>query len=208
MWLELQKFLTPEYIIQFGGLTLFFLIVFLESGTLIGVFMPGESLLFVAGLSCRLGLWNYSLLIILFIAFLAAILGTFFGYYVGAKSRYALIQKPDTFWFKRSLFAKVKLFFSKYRRLSLLIGRFFPVLRSLLPIFAGIVRMHFGYFTLYSLLSVSVWSFTCVALGYWCGDTFPEIKQYMVYSMLGLVLITAIPLVKKFADMMKKKYEI
>jgi membrane-associated protein len=131
------------------------------------------------------------------VAFVAAILGTFFGYYVGAKSRYALIQKPDTFWFKRSLFAKVKLFFSKYRKLSLLIGRFFPVLRSLLPIFAGIVRMHFGYFVVYSLLGVSVWAFGFVLLGYWCGDTFPEIKQYMAYSLLSLAIITIAPLFKK-----------
>jgi membrane-associated protein len=197
MLADLQEFLTPEYIIRFGGLSLFFIIIFLESGTLIGVFMPGESLLFVAGLSCRLEIWKHSLWTILLVAFVAAILGTFFGYYVGAKSRYALIQKPDTFWFKRSLFAKVKLFFSKYRKLSLLIGRFFPVLRSLLPIFAGIVRMHFGYFVVYSLLGVSVWAFGFVLLGYWCGDTFPEIKQYMAYSLLSLAIITIAPLFKK-----------
>ncbi len=194
---DLQNFLTPEYIIQFGGLTLFFCIIFIESGTLIGIFMPGESLLFVAGLSSRLGLWNHSLLVILVIAFLAAMSGTFFGYYVGAKSRYSLIKKTDSMWFKRRHFARVKIFFRKYRSLSLLIGRFFPVLRSLLPIFAGIVRMHFGYFTLYSFTGVFVWTIGFVLLGYWCGDVFPEIKQYMSYSLIGLVLISVIPLFRK-----------
>jgi membrane-associated protein len=202
---DLQNFLTPEYIIQFGGLTLFFCIIFIESGTLVGIFMPGESLLFVAGLSCRLSLWNHSLFIILIIAFSAAMLGTFFGYYTGAKSRYSLIKKQDSTWFKRRHFARVKVFFRKYRRLSLLIGRFFPVLRSLLPIFAGIVRMHFGYFTLYSLTGVFVWSIGFILLGYWCGDVFPEIKAYMSYSLIGLAIISIVPLVKKILPEKKGK---
>lgn len=197
MWQDLQQWLTPEYIVQFGGLSLFFWIIFLESGTLVGIFMPGESLLFVGGLSSKLALWHHSLTVLLITAFLAAILGTYFGYYTGAKSRYALIEKPDTWWFKRSLFAKVKLFFRKYRSLSLLIGRFFPVLRSLLPIFAGIVRMDITQFSLYSFAGVSVWSFSFVLLGYWCGDVFPEVKDYIVYSLVMIVLISIAPVLRK-----------
>jgi membrane-associated protein len=197
MWQELQQLITPEYIVQFGGLSLFFWIIFLESGTLVGIFMPGESLLFVGGLSSKLGLWHHSVTLLLIIAFVAAMLGTFFGYYTGAKSRYALIEKPDTWWFKRSQFAKVKLFFRKYRSLSLLVGRFFPVLRSLLPIFAGIVRMNFTYFSLYSFIGVLIWSVSFVLLGYWCGDIFPEIKDYLGYSLIGLAIISIAPVLQK-----------
>jgi membrane-associated protein len=193
----LQGFLTPESILEFGGLTLFFLIIFAESGTLIGIFLPGESLLFVAGLSCRLELWHHSLPTLLFVAFIAAILGTLFGYYTGAKSRYTLIHKKDSLFFKRSHFAKAKLFFRKYRSLALLIGRFFPVLRSLLPIFAGIVRMNFKNFALYSLVGISVWALSFVLLGYWFGNFFPEIKAYVGYSLLMVVLITVAPLLRK-----------
>jgi membrane-associated protein len=193
----LQGLLTPESILEFGGLTLFFLIIFAESGTLIGIFLPGESLLFVAGLSCRLELWHHSLPTLLLVAFLAAILGTLFGYYTGAKSRYTLIHKKDSLFFKRSYFAKAKLFFRKYRSLALLIGRFFPVLRSLLPIFAGIVRMNFRDFALYSLGGISIWALSFVLLGYWFGNVFPEIKAYVGYSLLMVVLITVAPLLRK-----------
>ncbi len=196
-WQFIENFATPESILEFGGLTLFFWIIFAESGTLVGIFLPGESLLFVAGLSSRLELWHHSLPILLATSFTAAVLGTLFGYYTGAKSRYKLIQKEDGLFFKRRHFARAKLFFRRYRSTALLIGRFFPVLRSLLPIFAGIVRMHFGHFSAYSLTGISIWSLSFVLLGYWCGDVFPEVKEYVGYSLLMVVLITLAPLIRK-----------
>jgi membrane-associated protein len=196
-WQFLQNFATPEALLEFGGLTLFFWIIFAESGTLVGIFLPGESLLFVAGLSCRLELWHHSLEILLLTSFLAAILGTLFGYYTGAKSRYALINRKEGLFFKRRHFARAKLFFRRYRSTALLVGRFFPVLRSLLPIFAGIVRMHFGYFAAYSLTGIAVWAASFVLLGYWCGNVFPEVKDYVAYSLLIVVLLAVLPVLKK-----------
>jgi len=184
--------------IQLGGLTLLFIVIFLECGTLIGVFLPGESLLFVTGLSCKIGVLEKPLSAVLITAFLAGILGTLFGYYTGAKSRYKLIHKKDDWLFKRRYFAKTKLVFRRYRGRSLLIGRFFPVLRSVLPIFAGIVRMHFGWFLAYSLLGMSVWSQSFVLLGYWLGEVMPEIKDYFVYAVAGLLAISIVPPLLKY----------
>lgn len=201
----LSNLLNPEYIVLTGGLLLIFIVAFAENGLPVGVVLPGESLLFVAGVYSHPNLLEGSsspLPQLLVTAFVAVFSGSLFGYYTGLKSGPLILERPDGRFYKRRYLSRARLILHRYRALALLIGRFIPVVRTLMPIAAGILKMPFRTFFFYNLLSISVYTPAFVLMGYWAGHLIPDIRQYLVFSLIGLALLFFGPVL---APLLKKK---
>ena len=170
---EWTQLLNPEFYItlEIGGIQLglyiVLFIVFAETGLFAGFFLPGDSLLFLAGIYSRdlienfiyipSDLVNVTLLSVLIA--IAGVAGNMVGYWFGAKSGYYLFKKEDSFWFKKKYLLQSKDFFEKYGGKAIIFARFLPIFRTFAPIIAGIVSMDKKKFMFFNILSSFLWSF-------------------------------------------------
>src|SRR3990167_6091883 len=136
-------------LIQYVGYPGLFTAVFLESGVFFGFFLPGASMLFTAGLLASQGIFNIWILIPL--VTIAAILGDNVGYWFGNKVGIRLFERPDSRFFKREHLARAKEFYDKYGARTVVIGRFIPILRTFVPIVAGMVGMNYRKFIFFNI---------------------------------------------------------
>jgi membrane-associated protein len=168
-----------------------FIIVFLESGILFA--LPGDSLLFTAGLFASAYGLNIFLLIALI--FFATFLGGLAGYEIGVHlvklRRFAFFNKI----LKQEYIDRAHEFFIKYGKFAITISRFVVIIRTFLPIVAGIVRMPYKFYIKYSLISSVLWSTVMTLLGYFLGQIFPQIKDYIMWIMVFVVAGSCVPLV-------------
>lgn len=176
-----------------------FIIVFLESGIFFP--LPGDSLLFTAGLlASGTGLNLYLLIPLIFLAtFLGGIAGYIIGVYLEHLHKYAFFRKI----IKKEHLDKAHEFFEKHGRLAIVLSRFVPLVRTFVPIVAGIARMNFGKFIRYSFLSSVLWSTIVTLLGYFLGKRFPHLHEYIPYLVIVVVLASVIPLA--FAWLRRRK---
>jgi membrane-associated protein len=210
--MELFEYLfNPKWIfLNFGNtaLAIVLLIVFAETGIFIGFFLPGDSLLFTAGIFGDLLSKSFYevpfFVIMLFVAF-CAFLGNLTGYWFGNKSGKMLYKKKDSFLFKRRYLIMAKLFYTKYSGFALILSRFLPIFRTFSPIIAGIVKMNFRIFLLYNLIGAFLWTFSVMSAGYYLDKIFPNLKNHLEWIILGLVLFTTVPVVLKLVFSAKKK---
>ncbi len=210
-WTQL---LNPEFYInlQLGGVPVgiyvVLFIVFAETGLFAGFFLPGDSLLFLAGIySSELmntlipiesDFINVTLLAVL--VAVAGILGNTFGYWFGFKSGSYLYNKKDSFWFKKKYLIQSHDFFEKHGGRAIIFARFFPIIRTFAPIVAGVVKMDHKKFMLYNIISSFLWSFTLIFAGHYLYELFLsefniDLKSYIEYIILIIVAITTVPLV-------------
>ena len=215
--LELLQFtwtdlLNPEFYIQNGGLWLFLFIVFAETGLFAGFFLPGDSLLFLAGIYSRDLIENIlfiendfaNVVLLSTLVALAGILGNVVGYWFGSKSGYYLYNKEDSFWFKRKYLVQSKDFFEKYGGKAIIFARFLPIFRTFAPIVAGIVSMDKKKFMFYNILSSFIWSFTLIFAGHYLYGFLLEnyqidLKEHIEIIVIALVGITVLPVIYKFS---------
>jgi membrane-associated protein len=204
-WDYLQNLTDAQSIISRGGFYFLLVVVFAETGLFFGFFLPGDYLLFMAGLLCSAGKVdvNISTLVLSLIA--AGILGNFTGYWFGYRTGPVLFNKNDSLFFKKRYVILASDFYNKYGGMALILGRFFPIVRTFAPIFAGVVKVNLKKFALYNLIGCVAWVCTFTLGGFFLGKKFPQLKDYMEYVVLGLVIITTIPLVvayirKKIAE--------
>lgn len=187
-----------EDLIRNGGLFLITLIVFAENGIFFGFFLPGDYLLFSSGLFCGTGDFPVSILLLLLCITSAAILGSYtgflFGKYVGQK----LLNAKDTWYFKREYIIKTRYYYIKYAGNTLLIGRFLPIVRTFAPILAGIIKMDFKKFLFYNALGGFIWVFSLVLSGYFLGQKFPQILNYLQYIILLFIALTSVVVLRGF----------
>ena len=162
-----KNLIDPLFYINFSidgvkvGLWLVLFIVFAETGLFAGFFLPGDSLLFLAGIYSRELIENFMFVdsdflnVVILAALVAAagILGNTVGYWFGAKSGYYLYNKQDTFWFKKKYLVQSKDFFEKHGGRAIILARFLPIFRTFAPIVAGIVMMKKKKFMLYNVIS-------------------------------------------------------
>src|SRR5690606_28921234 len=132
-----QNLIDPEKLIHTGGLLLIILVIFLENGVFFGFFLPGDTLLFTAGLLCSTGTFDVAIDTLCVSIILAAIFGNLFGYYFGKKVGENFAVKKDTMLFKKKYLFAAEIFFQKYGGMALIMGRFLPIIRTFAPIFAG-----------------------------------------------------------------------
>ncbi|MGO4772514.1 DedA family protein [Flavobacterium sp. W22_SRS_FK3] len=211
-WTQL---INPEFYITLSiggfqiGLFIVLFIVFAETGLFAGFFLPGDSLLFLAGIYSRELIENMvfisnDFLNVFILSFLVAIMGVFgnmTGYWFGAKSGYYLFKKEDTFWFKKKYLLQSKDFFEKYGGKAIIYARFLPIFRTFAPIIAGIVSMDKKKFMFYNVLSSFLWSFILIFSGHYLYGVFLkqgiDLKHHIEYIIIIIVIISTFPVLLK-----------
>ncbi len=168
------------------------LIIFAETGLLIGFFLPGDSLLFTAGLLAGQEKLNIALL--LPGVFIAAFVGDQLGYTIGQKIGPRLFNKPDSRFFKQEYVTHTKNFFAKHGSKTIVIARFVPVVRTFAPVLAGVGEMDRRTFVIYNLVGAFLWAVGITLLGYALGDLVGEsIDKYLLPIIAAIILISLIP---------------
>lgn len=185
----------PEVIIKTGGLFLILLIIFAENGVFFGFFLPGDTLLFTTGLLASTGKFDVPITTLLLTISIAAYLGSMFGYYFGKKTSSKLFSKDDSLFFKKKYMFAAEAFFIRYGAVALIMARFLPIIRTFAPIFAGIIRYPYGKFFIYTIIGGTLWVISLVGGGYLLGQIFPKSKDYLEYIIVGIVIVTWIPVV-------------
>jgi membrane-associated protein len=168
------------------------LIVFAETGLLIGFFLPGDSLLFTAGVlagQSRLDLW-----LLLPGAFIAAVAGDQVGYMIGHRAGPRLFRKPDSRLFKQEYVARTHEFFEHHGTKAVVLARFVPVVRTFMPVLAGVGRMERRLFTIYNLIGAFIWAVGVTLLGFALGNAIgSNIDTYLLPLIALVIVISLIP---------------
>jgi membrane-associated protein len=188
-------FLDPQQLIEKGGLLLVSLIIFAESGLFFGFFLPGDSLLFISGFLASDAGGNVlpPLPITAGCLFLAAVLGDQVGYWFGRKVGPALFRRPDSRFFKQSHVDKAHGFFTRYGKKTIVLARFVPVVRTFVPIVAGVGDMDYRTFTTYNVLGGFLWAVGITTAGYFLGQV-DWVKDHVEIVALAVVAISLIPI--------------
>jgi membrane-associated protein len=202
-WEYLRTLTEAESIISSGGFYLLLIVVFAETGLFFGFFLPGDYLLFLAGILSAAGIIQVPIYTLVLSLIGAGILGNYAGYWFGYRTGPVLFSKNDSLFFKKRYIAVAEEFYDKYGGMALILGRFFPIVRTFAPIFAGVVKVDIKKFTLYNIIGSVAWVTTLTLAGYFLGRRFPQLKDYLQYIVLGLIIITTVPLIFAFV---KKKF--
>ena len=187
--------INSEKLIHYGGLALLLMVIFAETGLVIGFIFPGDALLFTAGLLCGSDL-VVSIWLLLLTAAAAAITGNITGYFTGKIFGQRLLLKKDSFFFKQRYFDKSRDYYEKYGGVALVAGRFLPVIRTFVPILAGTIVINFWRFNLYNITGAVLWTGTLIPLGYLVGKKIPASIDNIEYFVLGITLVTMTILVR------------
>ncbi|HMG07602.1 MAG TPA: VTT domain-containing protein [Mucilaginibacter sp.] len=211
-WEHLQNLTDAQSIISRGGFYLLLVVVFAETGLFFGFFLPGDYLLFMAGLLCSAGKVDVSISTLVLSLIGAGILGNFTGYWFGYRTGPVLFNKNDSLFFKKRYVTLASEFYNKYGGMALILGRFFPIVRTFAPIFAGVVKVDIKRFTLYNFIGSFTWVCTFTLSGFFLGKRFPQLENYLQYIVLGLIVVTSIPLIvayirKKLTEAKEKDKE-
>ena len=189
-------FLDSTYLINTFGLIGIMAIIFAETGLLIGFFLPGDSLLFTAGLLVAGGLVA-PLWVVLLLLPVAAVLGNLVGYWIGRKAGPAVFNKPDSRLFKAEYVDRSQAFFDKNGARTIVLARFVPVIRTFATVMAGASRMDFRRYALYSVIGGVLWAAGVTLLGYWLGQI-ELVREHVEVFILGIVAISLIPVALEF----------
>ncbi|MGH7726076.1 MAG: DedA family protein [Candidatus Eiseniibacteriota bacterium] len=171
------------------GLFGVFAVVFAETGLLIGFFLPGDSLLFTAGFLASQGVFDIGWLSTG--CFVAAVLGNIAAYSFGHRVGRRLFERPASRFFKREYLVKAHSFYEKYGASALIIARFMPVVRVFAPIVAGVGLMDYRKFMFFNILGGALWCFGLTWLGYWLGNTIPDVDRYLL-PIIGLIILVSV----------------
>lgn len=202
----LKQLTNPESIIHYGGLWLLLFVVFAETGLFIGFFLPGDSLIFISGLLCatKPHLLNISIFWLIILLISSAVIGNIVGYWFGKKTGENLFQKKDTFLFRKKHLETTKLFYEKHGGKSLILGRFLPIIRTFAPILAGVIKVDFKLFMIYNIAGASLWIISLTSIAFFLGIEFPQTENYIGYIVIGLIIITTIPVLITYLKNRKK----
>jgi membrane-associated protein len=226
-WTQL---LQPQFYIQNGGLWLILFVVFAETGLMAGFFLPGDSLLFVAGIFAHQddkggpglayqflklfgaqglsGEW-FDLILLWLLISVAGILGNMAGFWFGKKSGPFLFHRKDTFFFRKKYLYQAKEFYDINGGGTVVAARFLPIIRTFAPIIAGVVDMDKKKFMLYNVIGSVAWVFSMIFAGHflqkWIWDLFQfDLKKHLEVIVLGIVLLTTAPVIIKLLTGKKK----
>jgi membrane-associated protein len=198
MWDFIKELTDPKSIIIHGGVALLLFVIFSETGLFVGFFLPGDSLVFISGLLCatKPQLLHTSIVPLVISMSVAAIMGNMVGYWFGRRVGPALFNREDGWLFKKKYVSVTHDFYAKHGGKTLVLGRFLPIIRTFAPILAGVIQIGFKRFMLYNILGAGLWISALTFSGYYLGNTFPGISSYIGYIVIGLIIITAIPVLR------------
>jgi membrane-associated protein len=187
--------LDPEELLRKGGLALLALIVFAESGLLVGFFLPGDSLLFIAGFLSSDAGGNVlpPLPLVLLVTFVAAVAGDQVGYLFGRKVGPALFDKPDSRIFKQRYVEKAHTFFERHGAKTIVLARFVPIVRTFAPIVAGVGEMRYRTFVTFNVVGGFLWAVGVTTLGYYLGEI-DVVKDNIEIAIVVIVTVSVLPM--------------
>ncbi|MGA0559434.1 DedA family protein [Larkinella sp. VNQ87] len=198
-----QYLLNSEEIIQTGGLVLITLIIYIENGIFFGFFLPGDYLLFLSGVFAGTRTLDVPLPLLLVCIFGAAVLGSLTGYLTGRYFGDRLQNRPDSLFFKKKHIETTREYFLKYGSRTLIVARFLPVVRTFAPILSGLIRMNFRYFMLYNVIGGAVWVLSLVGGGFYFGEKFPWIVDYVHYIIIFFLAVTTFTVIRGYLNARK-----
>ncbi|MCL2297217.1 MAG: DedA family protein [Proteobacteria bacterium] len=183
-----------NFVAQYGVwvYALLFIIIFAETGFVIFPFLPGDSLLFIAGTVAAATVLDVHTIVILLIT--AAILGDSVNYAIGRKIGQRVYTWQDSRWYKRAYLMRTQMFYEKYGSMTIIIARFVPIVRTFAPFLAGVVAMSYPRFLTYNIVGGVLWITSLVYLGYFFGNI-PFIKNNLSFFVFGIILISLIPII-------------
>ncbi|WP_277441226.1 VTT domain-containing protein [Streptomyces sp. SPB162] len=191
------SWLDPDHLINSFGLWGVLLIVFAESGLLIGFFLPGDSLLFTTGLLVAGGTLKTPLWLVTLLVVVAAIVGDQVGFLFGRKVGPSLFRRPDSRLFKQENIEKAHAFFEKHGPKSIVLARFVPIVRTFTPIIAGVSRMNYRTFVTYNIIGGTLWGGGVTLLGYWLGQI-AFVHENIELILVAIVLVSVVPIAIEF----------
>lgn len=195
---DLKELINPMSIIQYGGFWLLLAVIFAETGLFIGFFLPGDSLLFIAGLLVANGKLDANIVVLVLSVIVAAVVGNLVGYFFGYKLGPTLFKKEDSLIFKKKYLDMTQSFYDRHGKVAIILGRFLPIIRTFVPILAGAIRLDFKRFFLYNILGAAAWVPVMTLLGYFLGKTVPGVANYLDVIVIVLIIITIIPVIRTY----------
>ena len=179
------------HLLKTAGYLGLFGIIFAESGLFIGFFLPGDSLLFTAGFLASQGLFN--IWILCMGTFISAVLGDNVGYSFGRKIGPMIFSKEDSLFFHKNNLDKAKAFYEKHGKKTIILARFLPGVRTFAPILAGVGKMDYSTFFSYNIIGGLIWAVGLPLIGYFLGNTVPNIDKYLIPIVLLIIFLSTTP---------------
>ena len=180
-----------QQLLQTVGYIGIFLIVFAESGLFFGFFLPGDSLLFTAGLLAARGFFNAPLLVLL--CFVAAVTGDNVGYAFGRRVGPRIFTREDSRFFHKQHVERARTFYDKYGKKTILLARFVPFVRTFAPIVAGVGQMPYATFVFYNVVGGALWAIGLPLAGFYLHALIPDVDRYLLPIVGVIVMISVIP---------------
>ncbi len=202
---SISDLFNPEALLRYGGVTLLLVIVFAESGLFLGFFLPGDSLLFVAGLLADSKYLSPPVLVIWLLLLTAAIAGAQVGFWFGKNAGNYLESRKENLFYKKKYLESTRSFYDRYGNSALILGRFLPIVRTFIPILAGMVKMENRKFGMLNMVGATSWVSTMFFAGYGLGNAFPGISEHLELIVGGMILITAVPVWITMSKVRQKK---
>ena len=188
----MKQFLDPHYILHTFGLIGVVVAIFAESGLLIGILLPGDSLLFTAGLFAATQK-AFSIETLLVLGFLAAVVGDNVGYGIGRRTGPALFKRDDSKIFKRRHLERATRFYERHGRKTIILARFLPVVRTLAPMVAGATEMPYRTFLVFNVVGGFLWAIGVPTAGYFLGKSVPSIDRYLLPIVVVIAKLSLLP---------------
>jgi membrane-associated protein len=182
--------LDPTHLIDTFGLVGLLVILFAECGLLIGFFLPGDTLLFSAGLLIAIGRWDLPIATVAVLAVLAAIAGNLVGYWIGRTTGPKVFARPDSRLFRPEYVTRSEAFFDRFGPITIVLARFVPIVRTVATVLAGVSKMRFGLYVVYSVIGAVLWASGVLLAGYWLGHI--EFVRKTVEPLIDPILICVI----------------
>lgn len=180
-----------QTLLRVGGYSGLFAIVFAESGLLIGLFLPGDSLLFTAGFLASQGVFHIGLLLPL--AIVAAVLGDSTGYWFGHMVGPAIFKREDSLLFHKHNLRRAEQFYQKHGGQAIVLARFMPIVRTFAPILAGVGSMQYGSFLMYNILGGTLWGGGLTLAGFLLGNSIPNPDRYLLPVIALIIILSVLP---------------
>ena len=177
--------------LEAAGLVGFYLVIFAESGILLGIIFPGNSLLFTAGFLASQGIFNIFAVVIGGI--LAAVFGGYSGYAIGHRFGPRVFSRPNSRFFSPDYLERARAFYQNYGARSLILARFLPIFRTVVPLLAGVGAMGRAQFSLYNILGGIFWVVSITLCGYFLGRAVPNVDRYLLPIIVAIIVISFIP---------------
>jgi membrane-associated protein len=197
LWDLFHRIYDVEFLVRTGGLLALIIIVFTETGLLLGFFLPGDSLLVTAGIFAARG--DLDLIILNTSLSLAAIAGDTVGYGIGARTGPKIFTREDSLFFNRKHLISAKEFYDRHGGFTIIIARFLPIIRTFAPVMAGVGAMRYRKFIAYNICGGIFWVMTTTLAGYFLGTLVPNIQERIHVVIAVVIVLSLLPAIIKLA---------